>query len=242
MSERDRENSDQDYTSRSPARTDRPTTAQNREEPFRPQHTERQLHPDSPTRHDVEFYVRKVNRYEAEMARLEHDLSVTKFRLSKAEDVEIKYDILFRENQNSVADCVEANELLEGTRKELDRLQIDNNQANQQVKSLKAEVEAEKNNSKDLNQKREELRTKSTSQGQEDRESLKDSFTQELNTLKQENRDEADKYKREIAELKGAITMKEVVESALATKLDHIKKEKNSEISRLKELVGGLRD
>lgn len=40
------------------------------------------------------------------MARLEHDLSVTKFRLSKAEDVEIKYDILFRENQNSVADCV----------------------------------------------------------------------------------------------------------------------------------------
>lgn len=63
---------------------------------MRPQHTERQIHPDSPTRHDVEFYVRKVNRYEAEIARLEHDLSVTKFRLSKSEDIEIKYDILFR--------------------------------------------------------------------------------------------------------------------------------------------------
>lgn len=59
----------------------------NREEAFRPQHTERQLHEESPTRHDVEFYVRKVNRYEAEIARLEHDLSVARFRNSKNEDI-----------------------------------------------------------------------------------------------------------------------------------------------------------
>jgi hypothetical protein len=43
----------------------------------------------------VEFYVRKVNRYEVEIARLEHDLSVAKFKLSKAEDYEIKYELLF---------------------------------------------------------------------------------------------------------------------------------------------------
>lgn len=36
--------------------------------------------------------------------------------------------------------------------------------------------------------------------------------------------------------------MKEVVEATLAAKLEHIKREKNSEISRLKELVTGLRD
>lgn len=36
--------------------------------------------------------------------------------------------------------------------------------------------------------------------------------------------------------------MKEVIESSLATKLQHIKSEKNSEISRLKELVNGLRN
>ena len=36
--------------------------------------------------------------------------------------------------------------------------------------------------------------------------------------------------------------MKEVIETSLANKLEHIKKEKNAEISRLKELVGGLRD
>jgi len=42
---------------------------------------------------------------------------VTKFRLTKAEDVEVKYDILFRENQKTVADCVDTREELEITRK-----------------------------------------------------------------------------------------------------------------------------
>jgi hypothetical protein len=37
-----------------------------------------------------------------EIARLEHDLSVSKFKLSKAEDYEIKYDLLFKENQATV--------------------------------------------------------------------------------------------------------------------------------------------
>ena len=43
-------------------------------------------------------------------------MSVTKFRLQKSEDIEIKYDILFRENQKTVADYVEAKEELEATR------------------------------------------------------------------------------------------------------------------------------
>ena len=36
--------------------------------------------------------------------------------------------------------------------------------------------------------------------------------------------------------------MKEVIESSLSTKLEHIRKEKNNEINRLKTLVTGLRD
>ncbi|MCB0370049.1 MAG: hypothetical protein KDD45_11655 [Bdellovibrionales bacterium] len=73
--------------------------------------------------------MRKVNRYEAEIARLEHEVSVTKFRLEKAQDIEIKYDILFKENQKTVADCVDAREELEKTRKELDCLQLEHAQA-----------------------------------------------------------------------------------------------------------------
>lgn len=152
---------------------------------MRPQHTERQIHPESPTRHDVEFYVRKVNRYEAEIARLQHDLSVTKFRLSKSEDIQIKYDILFRENQKTVSDCIEVKEQLDNTRKQLDKLQLDYNSANQLIKTLRAEVEAEKRSNQDLRQTKEELRTQTTSQGQEERQSLKEAFTREIDSLKQ---------------------------------------------------------
>jgi hypothetical protein len=63
-----------------------------------------------------------------------------------------------------------------------------------------------------------------------------------LETFKQEARAEKEKLTREINELKGAIAMKETVESSLAAKLEHIKGEKNSEIARLKELVSSLRD
>lgn len=42
--------------------------------------------------------------------------------------------------------------------------------------------------------------------------------------------------------MKGTITMKEVIESSLASKLEHIKTEKNSEIDRLKDLLTDLRD
>jgi len=36
--------------------------------------------------------------------------------------------------------------------------------------------------------------------------------------------------------------MKEVIESALSSKLEHIKTEKNNEIDRLKDLLTDLRD
>jgi len=57
-------NSEQNYGSaRSQARTDRAGNSGENDDLLRPNQTERQLHGDSPTRHDVEFYVRKVNRY-----------------------------------------------------------------------------------------------------------------------------------------------------------------------------------
>lgn len=48
--------------------------------------------------------------------------------------------------------------------------------------------------------------------------------------------------KKEIQELKGTVSFQETVQSSLSAKLEHIKREKNNEISRLKELVSSLRD
>ncbi len=73
-------------------------------DPLLPPSSDRHLHHDSPSRHDIDFYQRKVNRYEAEIGKLEHELSVTRFRLAKAEDYEVKYEAIFQEKQKTVAE------------------------------------------------------------------------------------------------------------------------------------------
>ncbi len=71
---------------------------------------------------------------------------MAKFKLSKAEDIEIKYDILFRENQKTLADCAEAKFQLENKANDFDRLELELTQSNQQVRALKADVDNEKKN------------------------------------------------------------------------------------------------
>jgi hypothetical protein len=51
-----------------------------------------------------------------------------------------------------------------------------------------------------------------------------------------------EKLRRENAELRNTINLKEITESSLSAKLEHIKGEKNSEIARLKELISSLKD
>jgi hypothetical protein len=91
-----RESSDYNYASlRSPSKTEKGLYSSLEGDQG---HTDRGLHEGSPTRHDVEFYIRKLSRYETEIQKLEQDLSVAKFKLAKAEDYELKYDKLFRDN------------------------------------------------------------------------------------------------------------------------------------------------
>lgn len=67
---------------------------------------------------------------------------MNKFRLSKAEDYEAKYELLFKDNQKTVSDFIETKQELEKTRKDLDKLQLDYQQANLTIKNLRGEVEA----------------------------------------------------------------------------------------------------
>ncbi len=63
---------------------------------------------------------------------------MAKFRLSKAEDYEAKYDLLFKDKQKTVSEFIETKEELDKTRKDLDKLQLDYQQANLTIKNLKA--------------------------------------------------------------------------------------------------------
>lgn len=79
---------------------------------------------------------------------------MNRFRLSKAEDYEAKYELLFKDNQKTVSDLIETKEELDKTRKDLDKLQLDYQQANLTIKNLRGEVEAEKRNSEELRAKK----------------------------------------------------------------------------------------
>jgi hypothetical protein len=135
MSHRDQ--SEQNYGSaHSQARTDRQPAVSDPSDPLRPPSSDRQLHRDSPTRHDVEFYVRKVNRYEVEIGRLEHELSVARFKLSKAEDYEVKYDAIFQERQKTVADYLATREELDQSQRDLAACEAERERLRLEVKTL----------------------------------------------------------------------------------------------------------
>lgn len=48
----------------------------------------------------MDYYQRKVNRLQNELGNVEEELSLTKFKLQKAEDFERKFEELFRQNQD----------------------------------------------------------------------------------------------------------------------------------------------
>lgn len=59
---------------------------------------------ESPTKYDINFYVRKINRLENDFGILQDELSSARVRLRKAEDFEIKYDLVLKQNNNLLAE------------------------------------------------------------------------------------------------------------------------------------------
>jgi hypothetical protein len=62
---------------------------------------------------------------------------VSKFKLSKAEDYEIKYDLLFKENQSTVTKFLDNRDELEKVKRDLDRAVLEQDNANQLIRSLR---------------------------------------------------------------------------------------------------------
>lgn len=65
---------------------------------------DKRIDPDSPTKYDINFYVRKINRLENDLSLLQDELSGARVRLRKAEDFEIKYDLVLKQNNHLLAE------------------------------------------------------------------------------------------------------------------------------------------
>lgn len=65
---------------------------------------EKRISHESPTKYDIDFYLRKVTRLEGDLNIVQDELSRARVRLRRAEDFEIKYDLLLKQNSNLLAD------------------------------------------------------------------------------------------------------------------------------------------
>lgn len=73
---------------------------------------------------------------------MEHELSTVRFKLSKAEDYEIKYDDAFKEKQRAVTELLNLQDENERNLRELDRANVDRDQLASTVKNLTAELDS----------------------------------------------------------------------------------------------------
>jgi hypothetical protein len=59
---------------------------------------EKRINYESPTKYDIDFYMRKITRLENDLIQSQEELSKVRIRLRKAEDYEIKYDLILKQN------------------------------------------------------------------------------------------------------------------------------------------------
>lgn len=150
--------------------------------------TDRELHYESPTKYDIDFYQRKVNRLEGELNSLQEQLSLNKYRLQKAEDFEAKYEQLFKQHQNT-------NEELDNTRDNLLQRTRENNdlklkleQAELKIHNLSAEVQNTRNTTEDVKKKSNDDQSKANTQEEERRAQLEQQYLRQIDNLKAESR------------------------------------------------------
>lgn len=203
--------------------------------------TERDLHYDSPSKYDIDFYQRKVSRLEHDLANLQEDLSLAKFRLQKAEDFEDKYDILFKQYQSMAQDFAIARDECVAKSREAADLTIRLDEANLIIKNLETNVETSKQNAEEIRRRKEEAESKVNNQGVEERQALEEHYLRQIETLKREAKDREEQLSRKLSESQQVISSKETAEDGLKFKLGRIKQEKDDEIKRLKESLSALR-
>ena len=203
---------------------------------------EREIHYDSPTKYDIDFYQRKVNRLENDLTGLQEELSLTKYRLQKAEDFEDKYESLFNQHQNlnEEYDLLKQDHVMKT--REAGELRSRLDQAELVIRNLEANVENGKATAEEIRRKKDEAQSKASNQGVEERQMLEQNYLRQIENMRREAKDREEELKKQAHEAQRVISNKEIAEDALKYKLEKIKAEKNEEIGRLKDNLAALKD
>lgn len=92
-----------------------------------------------------------------------------------------------------------------------------------------------------MKRKLEESKDRGRNELQEEKSKVEAQFNRQIDNLKSESKDIQTKLEVEISQLKDYIASKVNSEETNAFRLEKLRKDKNDEISRLNELISGLR-
>lgn len=161
---------------------------------------------ESPTKYDIDFYQRKVNRLEADLTALQEELSLTRFRLQKAEDFEDKYEALFKQHNHLNEEHDQLRQDYVSKNREAGELRARLDQAEMVIRNLEANVESGKATAEDIRRRKDEAQNKVSNQGAEERAVLEQNYLKQIENLRREARDREEELRRQLQEAQRVIT------------------------------------
>jgi hypothetical protein len=189
--------------------------------------------PEALTPNDLDFYVRKVRRLESDNNILQDELNKVRIRLRRAEDFEIKYEVVAGETSSlkkeleirdkSIRDIKSLNEKLTRSIEErTDKTQ----EWTAEKRGLLEEIEK-------WTTKAEENEIRRVTELAAERLRSEETLKREVAFIKKDFEEKEDEYKFEIRQLKKVILEKETVENIVNNRVEKIRREKDEEIKRL---------
>ena len=163
---------------------------------------------ESPSKSDVHFLQRKCQRLDNDLATLQDELSSARLRLRRAEDFEIKYDMVGKQNSNLLSENDLLTKEIQALKVEMERIRLKQEDETLHHKdftkeraSLQTEIDRLKRATKEAHE-RSEYETKSKG---EQNEGLQ---KKEIDKMRREFQDREERLENEVRQLKKVIAEK----------------------------------
>ena len=171
----------------------------------------------------MDFYKRKVNRLENDCNSLQEDLNRARIRLRRAEDYELKYELILKQNTNLQNEIDKKDKELNQKKSELENVKLKVTETSfigedwtKEKLELQREIERWK-------AKHEEAEEKRISFMLENREKLDLNQKREMEGIRKEFAEKEEGYQFQIRQLKKTLSEKENIETVINSRVEMVR-------------------
>lgn len=186
---------------------------------------------------DIDFYVRKVRRLENDNNIIQDQLNKVRVRLRRAEDFEIKFDLLTAETNTLRKDLEQRDKAIRDFKTLNEKLTFavserSNKQEEwmQEKRGLLEEVEK-------WTAKAEEAEVRRVTEITTERARSDEAIKREVALARKDQEQKEQELKFEVRQLKKVLHEKEAFEAIISNRVEKVRKEKDEEIARLGRVI-----